>query len=81
MKRSKTAAERFDYLYSEDELRGWVPRIQDLAGDAREVHVLFNNCHRDYSVRNARQIAEMLGAAPPTTDRDTTANGEQQTLL
>ena len=59
--RVKTAAERFDYLYSEDELREWVPRVRDLASDAREVHVLMNNCHRDYSVRNARQIGEMLG--------------------
>ncbi|MCH7484269.1 MAG: DUF72 domain-containing protein [Chloroflexi bacterium] len=59
--RSRTAAERFDYLYSEDEMREWVPRIQGLAEDAAEVHVLMNNCHRDYSVRNARQIGEMLG--------------------
>jgi uncharacterized protein YecE (DUF72 family) len=61
MSRSQTAAERFDYLYSEDELREWVPRIQRLAEEAREVHVLMNNCHRDYSVRNAQQIGDMLG--------------------
>ena len=72
-RRGKTAAERFDYLYSEGELREWVPRVRDLAGDAREVHVLMNNCHRDYSVRNARQIGEMLGvfkapAAQPKLD-------------
>jgi len=60
-KRSVTAAERFDYLYSADELREWVPRVQDLSKDAREVHVLMNNCHRDYGVRNAREIAELLG--------------------
>jgi uncharacterized protein YecE (DUF72 family) len=60
-KRAKTAAERFNYLYSEDELQEWVPRVRDLASDAREVHVLMNNCHRDYSVRNAREIGEMLG--------------------
>lgn len=60
-KRAATAAERFDYLYSEEELREWVPRIRRLAEEAREVHVLMNNCHRDYSVRNARQIGEMLG--------------------
>ena len=59
--RSKTAAERFDYLYSEDELREWAPRIRGLAEDAAEVHVLMNNCYSDYSVRNARQIGEMLG--------------------
>ena len=38
-----------------------MPRVTDLASDAREVHVLMNNCHRDYSVRNAREIGEMLG--------------------
>jgi uncharacterized protein YecE (DUF72 family) len=60
-KKSITAAERFDYLYGADELREWVPRVRDLARDAREVHVLMNNCHRDYGVRNAREIGEMLG--------------------
>jgi uncharacterized protein YecE (DUF72 family) len=60
-KRVSTAAERFDYLYSEEELRAWLPRIQQLADEAREVHVLLNNCHRDYSVRNAREIGDMLG--------------------
>jgi uncharacterized protein YecE (DUF72 family) len=61
-KRVATASERFDYLYEEDELREWVPRIAHLAEEASEVHVLMNNCHRDYSVRNAREIGEMLGA-------------------
>jgi uncharacterized protein YecE (DUF72 family) len=60
-KRVATAAERFDYLYEESELREWVPRIEDLASEAREVHVLMNNCHRDYSVRNAREVGELLG--------------------
>jgi len=60
-KKSITAAERFDYLYEPSELEAWVPRVQRLAKDAREVHVLMNNCHRDYSVRNAREIGEMLG--------------------
>lgn len=59
--RTKTAAERFDYLYERSELREWVPRIEMLAEEAREVHVLMNNCYRDYSVRNAREIGEMLG--------------------
>jgi uncharacterized protein YecE (DUF72 family) len=63
-KKATTAAERFDYLYDESELREWVPRIRSLAEEAREVHVLMNNCHRDYSVRNARQIGEMLGVLP-----------------
>jgi uncharacterized protein YecE (DUF72 family) len=57
------AAERFDYLYREEELEEWVPRVRRLAEDAREVHVLMNNCHNDFAVRNARQLADRLGAA------------------
>jgi uncharacterized protein YecE (DUF72 family) len=67
--RTKTAAERFDYLYDEGELREWVPRVEMLAESAREVHVLMNNCYSDYSVRNARQIGEMLGViVPPASE-------------
>jgi uncharacterized protein YecE (DUF72 family) len=68
--RTPSAADRFDYLYSEDELREWAPRIEDLAGRAREVHVLMNNCHRDYSVRNAREIGELLGVVPPAHQQE-----------
>ena len=55
-----TAAERFRYLYSEDELRGWVGPVRALAEQAEQVHVLMNNCYRDYAVRNARQLAGLL---------------------
>src|SRR5512144_3192535 len=55
-----TAAERFRYLYSEDELRGWVGPVRALAEQAERVHVLMNNCYRDYAVRNARQMAGLL---------------------
>ncbi|HEU5003226.1 MAG TPA: DUF72 domain-containing protein [Actinomycetota bacterium] len=55
-----TATPRFAYLYSQDELAGWVPRIQALAGQAREVHVLMNNCYRDNAQVNARQLVDLL---------------------
>jgi uncharacterized protein YecE (DUF72 family) len=60
-KRVDTAAERFDYEYSEPELRQWLPRIQALTEQAEETHALMNNCHRDYAVNNARQLAALLG--------------------
>ncbi|HEY6959073.1 MAG TPA: DUF72 domain-containing protein [Candidatus Limnocylindria bacterium] len=55
-----TAAERFDYLYSKRELAGWMPKIQRLADEADEVHLLMNNCYGDKAVRNAEDLAEML---------------------
>ena len=59
----KTVTERFRYLYREDELAEWVPKIDHLSESAREVHVLMNNCYRDQAVTNARQLADLLGSA------------------
>ncbi len=67
---ASTAGERFDYRYSLDELREWVPRILALAERAREVHVLMNNCHADYAVRNAREMADLLNDARSTAIRE-----------
>jgi uncharacterized protein YecE (DUF72 family) len=57
-----SAAERFKYLYSTGELTAWAPKIREVADQARETHVLFNNCYRDYGVRNARELGDLLGA-------------------
>jgi uncharacterized protein YecE (DUF72 family) len=42
-KRTGSAAERFDYLYSKDELREWLPTLKELAGEAQTVYAMFNN--------------------------------------
>jgi uncharacterized protein YecE (DUF72 family) len=59
-KRGISAAERFRYLYSEDELREWIGPARELAGEAKQLHVLMNNCYADYGVRNAAQFADLL---------------------
>jgi uncharacterized protein YecE (DUF72 family) len=59
--KSETASERFRYDYSTEELGGWVPKIQRLASQARETHVLMNNCYRDFAVRDARELGGLLG--------------------
>jgi uncharacterized protein YecE (DUF72 family) len=52
--------ERFRYLYSPEELAEWVPRIREAAEEARELHVLMNNCYANYGSTNARELAAML---------------------
>ena len=42
-KRTQSAAERFDYLYSEDELGEWVAPLSELSGQADTVYAMFNN--------------------------------------
>jgi uncharacterized protein YecE (DUF72 family) len=55
-----STTERFRWDYTRDELREWVPRIHALARRARSVLALMNNCYRDYAVRNAHALAELL---------------------
>ena len=61
--RGETTSERSRYLYQQHELKEWVTRVQELAHDAAEVHVVFNNSYADYAVRNARQFTQLLAAA------------------
>jgi uncharacterized protein YecE (DUF72 family) len=62
-KKGITAAERFRYLYERRELEAWVPKVEQLAEEAEEVHVLMNNCYEDYGVRNAADLRDILVAA------------------
>jgi uncharacterized protein YecE (DUF72 family) len=58
---SRDIYERFGYLYSEEELREWAPKLRGLAEQARGTHVLLNNCYSDYAQRNAAQLDDLLG--------------------
>jgi uncharacterized protein YecE (DUF72 family) len=52
--------ERFNYLYSPDELRAWSEPVRQLSGQATEVHAVFNNCVRDYAIVNAKGLVVLL---------------------
>jgi uncharacterized protein YecE (DUF72 family) len=56
-------AERFRYLYEPSELEPWVPRIEQASDQAREVHVIMNNCYGNYGTTNAAEIASMVHRA------------------
>jgi uncharacterized protein YecE (DUF72 family) len=42
-KRGGSAAERFDYLYTDEELEEWVEPLQELAGETEQAYAFFNN--------------------------------------
>lgn len=52
--------ERFRYLYDTDELNDWAPRVRELASQAGDTHVLFNNCYANYGASNALELAQLL---------------------
>ena len=61
----RRSGDRFDYLYSPEELIDWVPSIERLAATAARVQLLFNNNRANYAVINALQMAELLQLGYP----------------
>jgi uncharacterized protein YecE (DUF72 family) len=59
-KKGITTAERFDYLYKPRELDEWAAKLEELAGETKRLHVMFNNCYGDKAVRNAKQLDDLL---------------------
>ncbi len=56
--------ERYDYLYSEEELREWVPKAEEIDSQAETTYLFFNNHFHGKSAQNARMFARMLGLPP-----------------
>jgi uncharacterized protein YecE (DUF72 family) len=56
------ASDRFDYDYSEDELREVAKPITKLAREVKELHVVFNNNREDQGQRNGKSLMKILGA-------------------
>lgn len=57
-----TAAERFNYRYSQEELRGFVEPVRKLAQEVEKMHVLFNNCYRNHGQANALELRRLLAS-------------------
>jgi len=53
-------SERFRYLYDEDELADWTPKIATVARQTKQTHVVYNNCFSNYGTTNAREAALLL---------------------
>jgi uncharacterized protein YecE (DUF72 family) len=53
--------ERYDYLYSPDELEPWLPRIKEVMKKAKETFVIANNHARGQSLVNAFETLALLG--------------------
>ena len=52
--------ERYNYLYSEEELRPWAARVEKVADAARDVYVITNNHYQGKGAVNALQLINML---------------------
>ena len=58
--RGGSAAQRFDYLYGEEELCEWVPPLRELSAQAEEAYAFFNNNNQTNGVAQAPAGALLL---------------------
>jgi uncharacterized protein YecE (DUF72 family) len=54
------ASVRYDYLYSEGELKEFVSDIQSISQKTTKTLIFFNNCHAGSAAKNAAQMAKLL---------------------
>ncbi len=51
---------RYDYLYTEGELKEFIPDIQDISKKTTKTFVFFNNCYSGSAAKNAVQMAKLV---------------------
>ena len=56
--------ERYDYLYTAEELAPWVERTREVAAEADEVYVVANNHYRGQAMANVVMTQSLLAGAP-----------------
>jgi uncharacterized protein YecE (DUF72 family) len=61
--RSEKSWQRFDWMYSAEELAEWVEKLARLAEEADEVYALFNNNRDDFAPRSAVILRGLLDEA------------------
>jgi len=52
--------ERYNYLYTKEELEDWIKRIKDLGNQSSKVYVITNNHYRGQALANALQIKNLI---------------------
>ncbi|OGS45724.1 MAG: hypothetical protein A3K66_05330 [Euryarchaeota archaeon RBG_16_67_27] len=51
----------YNYRYSREQLEAWIPRVQQVAREARTVFGFFNNHYHGYAPENCIDVLRMLG--------------------
>ncbi|MDY6839031.1 MAG: DUF72 domain-containing protein [Thermodesulfobacteriota bacterium] len=59
-KKGVATVERYRYLYDEKELEGWTEKVQEVHAKADETFVLFNNCYKNYGIKNAKTLKRLV---------------------
>jgi uncharacterized protein YecE (DUF72 family) len=64
---SASREERYNYLYSKEELAEFIPPLRSVSADAKTTFAFFNNCHAGAAATNALMMKQMLGLVEALT--------------
>jgi len=56
----ENAFQRYDYMYKQEELAEWIPRMQNITEKSKKVFVYFNNHYKGKAAKSALMFAELL---------------------
>jgi uncharacterized protein YecE (DUF72 family) len=56
----ESAFQRYDYIYKQEELAEWIPRVQTMAEKSKKIFVYFNNHYKGKAAKSALMFAELL---------------------
>jgi len=59
----------YDYRYSEQQLRDWIPKIKEVAKNATTTFGIFNNHFHGYAPENCIQTMQLLGLSQPMQEK------------
>jgi len=59
----------YDYNYSKEEIREWVPRVEQILSESKQVFGFWNNHYRGNAPTNCNEILQMLGKSPKSPDQ------------
>lgn len=51
---------RFDYKYSDEELKEFIPTIKNIEKRAKVIYAMFNNCHGGSAMKNALRLKALV---------------------
>ena len=54
------ASKRYDYLYTQQELFDWLPKIETIEKSTDKTFVFFNNCHNGQAATNAQMMLSFM---------------------
>jgi len=70
----------YNYLYSEQELRPWVEKVNQIREQTKILRIYFNNHYGGKAVVNAMQFKEMIGVSLSADERKVLENTHRKLL-